>query len=219
MIQLASSLISHATSRAVSAGVLQRPPGLRAATAALVLRGEGLHQQQRRAGVDRVAEVDLLHGQLLQHLGAASGVVGDDDVQVPEGAAGGVHEPVGVVGVGQVRADVLDPPTTAAKLLDQGLRATGVGTPRLLRVVRGPRVQQHRSAISDEPPGHTGPDGDPTAGTRQQDDAAAQGHGRARRAAAHAGRRRSAAAGPGSWPCPPAGWATNCSVVSPAGCC
>lgn len=111
--------------------------------AALVLRGEGLHQQQRRAGVDRVAEIDLLDGQVLQSLGAAASVIGDDGVQVPEGAAGGVHEPGRGVGVGQIRADVLDPPTPAAKLGDQGLCTTGIGTPRLLGVVWGPRVQQH----------------------------------------------------------------------------
>lgn len=95
-----------------------------------------------------------------QGLGAAAGVVGDHDVEVSEGVAGGVHEPGGGVGVGEVRADVLDASAVLAQLSEQRVRATGVSTPGLLGVVRGPGMQHHRGAIGDEPTGHTGADGD-----------------------------------------------------------
>jgi len=83
-------------------------------------------------------------------------VVGNDGVRVPRGASCGVHEVDGGVGVGKVDGDVFDLPTVAAKLLDEGLRAAGVGAPRLLGIVRRPRVHQHCGAIGYQSTGNRG---------------------------------------------------------------
>jgi hypothetical protein len=87
-------------------GEEQHPP---AGTGVLVLGGEGLGEQQAGAGVDRVAEVQLGGGEVLQVLSAAAGVVGDEGVDVAEGVACGGDDGVGCGGVGEVGAEMLDP--------------------------------------------------------------------------------------------------------------
>lgn len=141
-----------------------------------MLRGERLDQEQGRAGVDRIAEIKLRGGQLLQHLGAAAGVVGDDRVEVPKSTAGGIHKCGGGTDVVEVRGNVHDLTTPIAELLHQRFRATRFSTPRLLSVMRRPRMQQHRGTIGNESTGHTGTDGYLPTGTGQQDDAVAHGH-------------------------------------------
>lgn len=87
----------------------------------------------------------------------------------------GVHEAHGSVGVGKVRGDVFDPPPVAAKLLDESLRAALVGAPRLLGVVRRPRVHQHRGAVGYQPKSHAGADRYAAAGAGHKDDALFKG--------------------------------------------
>jgi len=66
-----------------------RPP-----SGAAVVRGrERLREQQAAARVDGVAAVQLVGRELLQCLRAAAGVVGDDDVDVPESPPHGLGDP------------------------------------------------------------------------------------------------------------------------------
>jgi hypothetical protein len=117
-----------------------------------------------------VAAVQLVRGQLLQVLGAAAGVVRDDDVDVPERPTGCCDDPGGGVGVGQVGADVLGPAAGRPDLRDDGLGAARVGAPGLLGVVRNPGVHDDGGAVTGQPAGDRGTDRDPPPDPGDDDD-------------------------------------------------
>ncbi len=140
-----------------------------------MLGGEGLDEQRTGTGVDRVAEVQLSRGQVLEVLRAAAGVVGDEGVDVAEDVVGGGEHGRGRVGDGQVGAEVLDATPRPPQLVDQGLRAAGVGSPGLFGVVGRPGVQQDRRAVGDDAAGDGSADGGAPAGSGDDDDAPVQG--------------------------------------------
>ena len=113
-----------------------------------MLRGERLREQQAAAGVDGVAAVQLVGRELLQGLRAAAGVVGDDDVDVPEGPPRGLDDPGRGGRVAEVRADVLGPATGGPDPVDDGLGTVRVGTPGLLDVVRDPGVHDDGGTVA-----------------------------------------------------------------------
>ena len=144
------------------------------AGAAVVLRGERLREQQAAARVDGVAAVQLVGRELLQGLRAAAGVVGDDDVDVPEGPPRGLDDPGRGGRVAEVRADVLGPATGGPDRVDHGLGAVRIGAPRLLGVVRNPGVHDDGGAVPGQPAGDRGPDRDPPADPGDEGDPALQ---------------------------------------------
>src|SRR5487761_1107128 len=79
-----------------------------AARATVVLGGKVFGQHQRRPCVHGEAEVELLGRQFLQRLSTTAGVVGDNDVQVPERVPCCLHNTAGGVGGCQIGAHKLD---------------------------------------------------------------------------------------------------------------
>jgi hypothetical protein len=98
-------------------------------------------------------------------------VVGDEHVDGAEPLDGMLDHRRRSSGLAEVGLDVLqalpDPP---AQVLEQALDATGVRTPRLLGVVRRPRVDQDVGAIGEQAACHREPDAPPAADPRDDGD-------------------------------------------------
>jgi hypothetical protein len=77
-----------------------------AARAAVVAGVEGLHEQQRRAHVDREREVDLPRVELAEAAVDRVRVVDDEDVEVPEGGRGVGDDALRSGRIGEVGAQV-----------------------------------------------------------------------------------------------------------------
>ena len=112
---------------ALARGEQDHPAALRA----LEARGEGLHQQQRRADVDRQRQVDRLGGHRLDRALARRGVVGDEDVDVAEREPGRAEHRGRRLRLGEVGLEV-------AGEVQRGVRPPV------------PRLREHRRPVGDE---------------------------------------------------------------------
>jgi hypothetical protein len=124
-----------------------------------MLGGEGLGEQDRGPGVDGPVRVEQARVQAAERtVAAAAGVIADQYVQVAAGVRGGVDEPGGRVGKGQVEFGVVNTGAgvgqRAARAADHRLEAAGILAPRLVTVVRSVVVQEQGGPQRGQPPGH-----------------------------------------------------------------
>jgi hypothetical protein len=135
-----------------------------------VVPGVGLDEQERRADVDGERRVERARGELLQVLVARGGVVGDEDVHMPERGRGGLHAGGRGGGIGEVRLHVRG----GAELGGQAGHAGGV---RGQRVAPGGRIEAldgDGRAECLEALHHGEADADPPAHARDQRSAAGE---------------------------------------------
>ena len=123
-----------------------------------MLGGEGLGQQDRGAGVDGPVRVQHGGGQRAQGtVAAAAGVVGHQDVQVPEGLAGRTDELRRRVRGGQVQFQVphagLVVGASGGDAGQHRLGPAGIGAPGLIVIMLGELVQEQARAQRGQPAG------------------------------------------------------------------
>jgi len=136
-----------------------------------VLRGERLHQQEGRAGVDGPVGVEHLGGQVAEGpIAARSGVVADEDVQMAELRHSSMHGSLGSTVLSQINRKVDDAlagvSTIRVELLHHCLQV--VPTPRLVQVMRPMVRHEHVSPASDQPRRNREPNPLPTTDPRHE---------------------------------------------------
>ena len=144
--------------------------------------GERLGEQDRRAGVDGPVAVEDVGGQLAEAaVGGAAGVVGDQDVDLPEQVGGAGDQLLGSVGPRQVGGGVGETGRSRAvvslviaELGEQRLQV--VAAPHLGFVVGSMVVNHHRGAEPDQAAGDREPD--PGTAADASDDRDPPGQGR-----------------------------------------
>jgi hypothetical protein len=128
-----------------------------AAGSAIVLRGEGLGKQEGGTGIDGPVPVEHIRIECAQRpVVAAAGVVAHEDVEVSERAGYGGDQLVRRVRLGEVELVVMEDSGVGQRVgdaVDDRARASPVGSPRPVMVVRGVVVQEQAGAQRGEPPG------------------------------------------------------------------